>query len=136
MRHKFINATHIIRVTVRDKQRNNRFNWHEAILPKSGNFFGFGEVKGRSAGWYEYISTPYEEKYMLDTLGRHRFKIDYSGEPNGIIVEKPRVEVETIGGKYTNTEYTWFDTYEEALESAKSIAEEFPHIILIENDNS
>ncbi len=42
--------------------------------------------------------------------------------------EKARVEIESIGGKYTNSDYVYFETDEEAISFVNELSVNFPHI--------
>ena len=66
------------------------------------------------------------EEYILQKEGRIFKRYDVPNEFS--LWEKARVEIESMGGKYTNSDYVYFETDEEAITFVNELSVNFPHI--------
>ena len=121
----YINADKILRVKWTPCQKTRFYHWTEAKPEK--RFLWWVTEEAKPAGWSNPYGDIVTEKYILAKESQTHFKRhDVLNEHS--IWEKARVEIESIGGKYTNSNYVYFESDQEALAYVKSISEKFPHI--------
>ncbi len=123
-----INADKILRVRVVFASQSTQWRWVEEIPEKRG-FWGFGKRKAIPSGWVDgYHADRRTEEYVLEKDSKlyKNTQVLYQNS----IWEKPYVVIESIGGKYTNTDYAYFATDEQARNYVEDISTNFPHIIV------
>lgn len=121
MRNKsFINVDGILRIKVHYARQCSTWAWQEAIPSKKSWFFF--KTEELPAGWTTngYFIKRLKTEEVLSSNARLYHNREVSHENS--IWEKPWVEIEQMGGKYTNTDYIRFATNEEADEYAKLLA--------------
>jgi hypothetical protein len=120
-----VNVDKILRVKLIPRRQSTQYNWTEAKPEKK--FLWWVSQKATPAGWkgsgYLDILT---EEYILQKEGRIFKRYDVPNESS--LWEKARVEIESIGGKYTNSDYVYFETDEEAITFVNELSVNFPHI--------
>lgn len=125
-RENIINVNHILRLNLTYSRKSWRYHWEDAI-PEKRSFFGKIKRKAVQAGWTNILGSGkrFDEKAILEEINTIFFK---RGGKIPEVWEKTRVEIESIGGKYTHSDYVYFNTDKEALEYVKEISSKFPHI--------
>lgn len=125
---KIINTDKIISIKVHQSKPTTWFHWREGRRKKKFLFLTI--QKEEPEGWCNYGS-PVTEDYILKESSRKDYLFKNPSAPhNKSIWDKPFVEIITVGGKYTDSSYVYFNTDEEAKNFAKDIFERFPHIII------
>lgn len=131
MKKTFVNADKVLRVHVRGIHHCTRWVWVNAS-PEKRRFLGLIRTPARAAGWRyagNWEDEIYTEEYILNESsdrGAIFKRTDVLHE--NMFWYKARVEIESLGGKYTNADHRYFMTDQEAISYAKEIAEKFPHI--------
>ena len=127
-----INVDKILRVKLIPCQQSTDYYWTEAKPEKKFLWWIFGHYfsqKAIPAGWISwrshYLET-FTEEDILKKEGRIFKRYDVPNELS--LWEKARVEIESIGGKYTNSDYVYFETDEDAISFVNELSVNFPHI--------
>lgn len=120
-----INVDKILRVKLIPCRQSTQYNWTEAKPEKK--FLWWVSEKAKPAGWDDRYGSILTEEYILEKNERTLFK-RYDVLNEFSLWEKARVEIESIGGKYTNSDYVYFETDEEAISFIDELSANFPHI--------
>ncbi len=120
-----INVDKILRVKLIPCQQSTQYNWTEAKPEKK--FLWWVSEKAKPAGWDDRYGSILTEEYILEKNERTLFK-RYDVLNEFSLWEKARVEIESVGGKYTNSDYVYFETDEEAISFIDELSTNFPHI--------
>jgi tRNA uridine 5-carbamoylmethylation protein Kti12 len=122
-----INVDKILRVKLIPCRQSTDYTWTEAKPEKK--FLWWVSEKAKPAGWITrrnyHLETLSEEdvlKYEERIFKRYDVPNEFS------IWEKARVEIESMGGRYTNSDYVYFETDEEAISFVNELSVNFPHI--------
>jgi hypothetical protein len=122
-----INVDKILRVKLNPRQQCTDYYWTKSKPEKK--FLWWVSQEATPEGWI-YRRSPYlvilTEKDILQNQGRIFKRYDVLNEFS--LWEKARVEIESIGGKYTNSDYVYFETDEEAISFINELSTNFPHI--------
>jgi hypothetical protein len=128
--YKYLNAEKILRVQVVHAKKTSWFKWEEAVPERK--FLWFVSQPALPAGWSDgYYDKRYDEDYVLknSSVASKLYKnTEVLNEHS--IWDKPYVVIESEGGKYTNTDYVYFETNIEAELFSKEVANKFPHIVI------
>ena len=123
-----INVDKILRVKLIPCRQSTQYNWVEAKPEKK--FLWWVSKEATPAGWNDsssYLDLDIlTEEYILKKEGRIFKRYDVLNEFS--LWEKARVEIESMGGKYTNSDYVYFETDEEAITFVNELSVNFPHI--------
>jgi hypothetical protein len=126
-----ISVDKILRLHFVPCQQVRILRWEEA--EPAIKFFGFTLIKENPEGWrdislppsFESRSTRFNEE---EILSNPRYFKRHDVPQENSIWEKSTVIIESIGGKYTNSDYYRFESDKEALDFMNEIAEKFPHV--------
>ena len=120
-----INVDKILRVKLIPRQQCTIYTWTEAE-PES-KFLWWVSEKSTPAGWKRsgYLDILNEEDILQD---EERIFKRYDVINEFSLWEKARVEIESMGGRYTNSDYVYFETDEEAITFVNELSVNFPHI--------
>jgi len=119
-----VNADKILRVKVVLAKKHYTPHWRDRV-PEKRRFFGLLTQKEEPAGFYEYGG-----RVEIDQFLKNRSDLFRNSQvlEQHSIWKKAHVDIESIGGKYTNHDVKYFDSNEKAIEFAEEIAKNFPHI--------
>jgi hypothetical protein len=121
---KYINADKILRVEVRLSKSCSQYRWVDAAPAKK--WLWWITQPATPAGWLDssYVKILQEEDILRDNRIFKRTDVlrEYT------FWEKASVIIESIGGKYTNSDYVHFEKDEDAIAYAQEISNQFPHI--------
>jgi hypothetical protein len=120
-----INVDKILRIKFTPRCQSTRYNWTEAKPEKK--FLWWVSEKAKPAGWDDRCGNILTEEYILKYEERILFK-RYDVLNEFSLWEKARVEIESMGGRYTNSDYVYFETDEEALVYVRGLADRFKSI--------
>ena len=120
-----VNTDHILSVKVHYAKPATWFRWREYVPKKKWLFWTIQEEQAE--GWYYYDELVTED-YILNESPRKDYVFK---DTDGTICDKPYVQIMTLGGKHTQSYYTWFNTDKVAEEYAQEISQKFPHITLL-----
>ena len=121
-----INVDKILRVKLIPCRQSTQYNGTEAKPERK--FLWWVSKEATPAGWNDsssYLDILTEED-ILKKEGRIFKRYDVLNEFS--LWEKARVEIESMGGKYTNSDYVYFETDEEAIVFVNELSVNFPHI--------
>jgi hypothetical protein len=118
-----INADKILRVKMRPCRQSTSYYWEDAQPKKKWLFFV--TQKATLAGWYNHYGELVTEESILEK--HDHFKCENVLHRNSIW-EKAVVTVESLGGKYTNNDYVYFNCDLAAEDYMKELGKLFPHI--------
>ena len=120
-----INVDKILRVKLIPCRQCTIYTWKEAKPEKK--FLWWVSEKSTPAGWKRsgYLDILNEEDILQD---EERIFKRYDVINEFSLWEKARVEIESMGGRYTNSDYAYFETDEEAISFVNELSVNFPHI--------
>ena len=122
-----INVDKILRVKLIPCRQSTDYTWTEAKPEKK--FLWWVSQESTPAGWIprrNYHLEILNEEDILQDEERIFKRYDVINEFS--LWEKARVEIESIGGRYTNSDYVYFETDEEAITFVNELSVNFPHI--------
>ena len=127
-----INVDKILRVKLIPCKQCTIYTWTEAKPEKKFLWWIFGHYfsqEATPAGWITsrggYLHILNEEDILQD---EERIFKRYDVPNEFSLWEKARVEIESMGGRYTNSDYVYFETDEEAISFVNELSVNFPHI--------
>ena len=120
-----INVDKILRVKLIPCRQCTIYTWTEA-KPEI-KFLWWVSQEAKPAGWERrgYLDILNEEDILQD---EERIFKRYDVLNEFSLWEKARVEIESMGGRYTNSDYVYFETDEEAITFVNELSVKFPHI--------
>jgi hypothetical protein len=120
-----INVDKILRVKLIPCRQSTQYNWTEAEPERK--FLWWVSQEATPAGWKRsgYLDILNEEDILQD---EERIFKRYDVINEFSLWEKARVEIESMGGRYTNSDYVYFETDEEAITFVNELSLNFPHI--------
>jgi len=126
---KIINTDKIVNLQIHLSKPTHWFHWREGRREKKFLFWTI--QKEQPEGWYSY-GDPVTEDYILKESSRKDYLFKNPSAPhNKSIWDKPFVEIRTVGGKYMDSSYVYFNTDQDAQKYAQDISKNFPHIEII-----